>query len=109
MEMQTYICDNDLLNYQKKFKALSDNIRLSLLHILATNGKTCVCNLSKLLKLSQSKLSYHLKILLDVNFITVEKEGKWNYYSANSHELKKVLSNELCCLFYPSSTDCKTP
>ncbi|TXL65178.1 winged helix-turn-helix transcriptional regulator [Cerasibacillus terrae] len=89
-----------MLNYQKKFKSLSDSNRLYILHILATNGKTCVCDLSELLKLSQSKLSYHLKILLDANFITVEKEGKWNYYSANSNELKKVLSNELCCLFY---------
>lgn len=109
MEAQVYVCNNDLLNYQEKFKALSDNIRLSILHILSINGKTCVCSLSQLLKLSQSKLSYHLKILLDVNFITVEKEGKWNYYQANTHELKKVLSNELCCLFYPSSTSCTPP
>lgn len=94
-------CDSTLLNYEKKFKALSDQKRLHILRILATDGKTCVCDLSELLALAQSKLSYHLKILLDMNFISVEKEGKWNYYSANSNEIKKILSPDLCCLFYP--------
>lgn len=95
------VCDTTLLDHEKNFKALADQKRLHILRILATEGRTCVCDLSELLALPQSKLSYHLKILLDVNFITVEREGKWNYYSANSNAIKKVLSSDLCCLFYP--------
>ncbi|MET3656247.1 metalloregulator ArsR/SmtB family transcription factor [Sporosarcina sp. FSL K6-1540] len=95
------VCDTTLLDYEKKFKALSDRNRLYIMRILSTEGKTCVCDLSGLLELTQSKLSYHLKILLDVNFISVERVGKWNYYSANPTEIKKVLSPDLCCLFYP--------
>ena len=94
---------NTILEYKKKFKALSDENRLYILQILAENGRTCVCDLSEILRLNQSKLSYHLKVLLDVGFISVEKEGKWNYYSARSKELKKVLSEDLCCTFYPSN------
>src|SRR5699024_11632048 len=101
MVKQTAVCDTTLLDYEKKFKALSDHKRLYILRILATEGKTCVCDLSELLALPQSKLSYHLKILLDVKFISVEKEGKWNYYSANPYEIKKILSSDLSCLFYP--------
>ena|SRR5690625_2411198 len=101
MTKQLDVCDITLPDYEKKFKALSDRKRLHILRILATEGRTCVCDLSELLELTQSKLSYHLKILLDVNFISVEREGKWNYYSANSNEIKKVLSPDLCCLFYP--------
>ena len=56
------VCDTTLLDYEKKFKALSDHKRLYILRILATEGKTCVCDLSELLALPQSKLSYHLKI-----------------------------------------------
>jgi len=100
MIKQPDVCDTTLLDYEKKFKALSDHKRLYILRILATEGKTCVCDLSELLELPQSKLSYHLKILLDVNFISVEKEGKWNYYSANPNEIKKILSSDLCCLFF---------
>lgn len=99
MEVDTL--SEDLLLYQKTFKALSDTNRLYILQILATKGRTCVCDLSALLALSQSKLSYHLKILLDTNFISVEKEGKWNYYSAKPNEIKKILSDDLCCIFYP--------
>jgi len=93
----------DLLKYKKFFKALSDENRLFILQILTENGRTCVCDLSELLNLSQSRLSYHLKILLDVGFISVENEGKWNYYSAKPKKLKKVLSEDLCCKFYPSN------
>ncbi|TQS76631.1 winged helix-turn-helix transcriptional regulator [Ornithinibacillus gellani] len=101
MAKQMGICDTTLFDHEKSFKALSDQKRLHILRILATKGRTFVCDLGELLGLPQSKLSYHLKILLDMNFISVEKEGKWNYYSANSNEIKKVLSSDLCCLFYP--------
>lgn len=94
------INNENLQTYETKFKALADSKRLFILHILSTRGRTCVCDLTELLQLPQSKLSYHLKILLDANFINVEKEGKWNYYSCRPNELKKVLSNDLCYLFY---------
>src|SRR5699024_11498092 len=100
MVKQTAVCDTTLLDYEKKFKALSDHKRLYILRSLATEGKTCVCDLSELLALSQSKLSYHLKILLDVKVISVEKEGKRNYYSANPNEIKLIVSIYLCCLCY---------
>src|SRR5690625_8051002 len=98
MVKQTAVCDTTLLDYEKNFKALSDQKSLHILRILATEGRTCVCDLSELIALPQSKLSYHLKKLLDVNFISAEIEGKWNYYSANSDENKKIVSQDICCL-----------
>src|SRR5699024_5896822 len=103
MVKQTAVCDTTLLDYEKKFKALSDHKRLYILRILATAGKTCVCDLSELLALPQSKLSYHLKTLLDVTFISAANEATSNYYSANPNQIKKILSSDLCCLFYPES------
>jgi len=58
-----------------------------------------VCDLTEFFGISQSKLSYHLKILLDANLITKEKKGTWNYYDLNNEELNHLLSEELCCLF----------
>ncbi|MEH7234427.1 transcriptional regulator, partial [Bacillus safensis] len=49
-----------------------------------------------------SKLSYHLKILLDADLITKETRGTWSYYSLNEKEVNHLLSTELCCLFRPS-------
>ncbi|MBO1004560.1 ArsR/SmtB family transcription factor [Pseudogracilibacillus auburnensis] len=96
-----HVSNKELKHFKAKFKALSDENRLYILHILAANGKTCVCDLSEQLNLSQSRLSYHLKVLMDAYFISVEKQGKWNYYFTNREEIKKVLSPDLCCLFYP--------
>lgn len=85
--------------YEQKFKALADQKRLEVMHELCQRGQTCVCDLTEFFGISQSKLSYHLKILLDANLITKEKKGTWNYYDLNNEELNNLLSEELCCLF----------
>nr|WP_307227963.1 metalloregulator ArsR/SmtB family transcription factor [Bacillus chungangensis] len=90
-----------LKTYEAKFKALADQIRLKILYELNQRGQVCVCDLTEIVGLSQSKLSYHLKILLDANLIEREKKGIWNYYSLNEIEVRNLLSEELCCIFYP--------
>ncbi len=89
-------------HYELKFKALSDKKRLHLLNVLCENGPTCVCDLIEQFQMTQSKLSYHLKILLDADLITKETRGTWSYYSLNEKEVNHLLSPELCCLFRPS-------
>ncbi|MDI2882332.1 metalloregulator ArsR/SmtB family transcription factor [Clostridioides difficile] len=86
---------NDIKLYELVFRALSDNIRLDILVELNKRESICVCNLVELFNISQSKLSYHLKMLLDANLITKERQGKWNYYSINMGEIEKILSKEL--------------
>lgn len=88
--------------YELKFKALADQLRLKILFELNQRGQICVCDLTEIVGLSQSKLSYHLKILLDANLILREKIGTWNYYQLNDSEIKNLLSEELCCIFYPN-------
>jgi len=95
------IDDAILSTYEQKFKALSDKNRLKIIYELNQKGKVCVCDLTDLLGLPQSKLSYHLKMLLDANVILMERIGKWNYYELNEIEIKGLLSEQLCCIFYP--------
>lgn len=87
--------------YEAKFKALADRLRLKIMYELNQRGQVCVCDLVEIVGLSQSKLSYHLKILLDANLIEREKIGTWNYYRLKEGEVRAVLSEELCCIFYP--------
>jgi ArsR family transcriptional regulator, arsenate/arsenite/antimonite-responsive transcriptional repressor len=89
--------------YEKKFKALADKKRLQILNILTARGEVCVCDLSPEMDMPQSKLSYHLKMLLDADLITREKRGTWNFYKVNVTEVNHLLSKELCCLFLPDS------
>ena len=88
--------------YEVKFKALADRKRLQIMYELTQRGKTCVCDLCEIMEMAQSKLSYHLKILLDANLITKEIIGTWSYYEINNSAVNGLLSEELCCIFKPS-------
>ncbi|MVO76299.1 metalloregulator ArsR/SmtB family transcription factor, partial [Paeniclostridium sordellii] len=55
------------MSYEAIFKALADKRRLEILKTLNKRGSMCVCKLVDEFELSQSKLSYHLKLLLDSN------------------------------------------
>lgn len=70
-------------HYAKLFKALSDSKRLKILEILA-NGEVCACDLLEDLELSQSGLSYHMKILVSTDLVVARQEGKWTYYQIES-------------------------
>jgi ArsR family transcriptional regulator, arsenate/arsenite/antimonite-responsive transcriptional repressor len=88
--------------YEAKFKALADRRRLQILHMLRQNGTMCVCDLVDVMGIPQSKLSYHLKILLDAGFIIKETKGTWSYYSLHQEEIAQLLSEKLCRHFCPS-------
>jgi ArsR family transcriptional regulator len=89
--------------YEAKFKALADKQRLQIMYELTQRGKICVCDLSEIVEMAQSKLSYHLKILLEANLIKKETSGTWSYYEINQQEVEHLLSEELCCIFRPKS------
>ena len=77
------------------FKALSDPIRLDILKKLCSAESVCVCELTDIFDISQSKLSYHLKLLLSANLISKTSKGKWNFYSVNKDAISRVLTYEV--------------
>lgn len=77
------------------FKALSDPIRLEILKRLYSEESVCVCKLVDMFDISQSKLSYHLKMLLSANLIDKTSQGKWNYYSVNKDSISRVLTYDV--------------
>lgn len=63
----------------KVFKALCDPKRLAILEQLRS-GEKCACVLQGPLDLTQSGLSYHMKILCDSGLVVSRQEGKWTHY-----------------------------
>lgn len=63
----------------KVFKALCDPKRLAILEQLRS-GEKCACVLQEPMDLTQSGLSYHMKILCDSGIVTSRQEGKWTHY-----------------------------
>ena len=85
--------------YEKMFNALADKIRLKILNQISqsSNKSLCVCDSEELWDIKQSKLSYHLKKLVDANVLIAEKHGTWNYYKINEQQIQVVLNEDTCC------------
>lgn len=82
--------DRDLEKTAKIFKAFSVSIRLEILDLLK-NGEQCACDLLEKLDLTQSGLSYHMKILIESGIVTSREEGKWVYYSISEQGRQKII------------------
>lgn len=74
-------------NFLKNMGALNDETRVHILKFIATHKEVCVCDIESSFSMNQSRISRHLKILKEANFLEVDRRGKWAYYS-----LKKPLS-----------------
>jgi ArsR family transcriptional regulator len=70
-----------------RFRALGDPTRLRILDLVA-QGEQCVCELAEAIDIPQPLLSHYLKILREAGFITVRKDGRWNYYAMNRERLE---------------------
>lgn len=64
------------------FHALSEPIRTRTIELLQQQ-ELCVCELCELLDISQSKLSFHLKVLKSAELVHTRQEGRWIYYRLN--------------------------
>lgn len=74
-------------------KALADPVRAQMLQLLRRHGgEVCQCELQPLFDLSQPTLSHHLRKLADAGLVTVERRGKWAYYSINEQALEGLKS-----------------
>lgn len=69
----------DHQEHAKVFKALCDPKRLAILEQLR-GGEKCACMLLEPMDLTQSGLSYHMKILCDSGLVDSWQEGKWTHY-----------------------------
>ena len=61
-------------------QALADPIRLTVMYALLSQP-LCVCVIKGVVRIADSKLSYHLTILKEQDFISGEQQGNWIIYS----------------------------
>lgn len=74
---------------QAMLKGLSDPIRLTVIEQLGA-GERCVCDLTTDLQLSQSRLSFHLKVLREAGLISDRQSGRWVYYRLRPEALQAL-------------------
>ena len=73
----------------KIFKALCDEKRLYILELLK-GGEKCACALIEDMKIGQSALSYHMKILCESGIVVSRKDGKWTHYRLSEAGIKEA-------------------
>ena len=73
------------MNIIQIMKALADETRLRLVHLLQ-NQELNVNELVTILGMGQSRISRHLKILSDAGVVTYRRDGLWSFYSLNKTE-----------------------
>lgn len=64
-------------------KALADETRLRLLGVLARHELN-VGEIVQVMKMGQSRISRHLKILMDAGFVACKRNGLWAFYATAS-------------------------
>lgn len=73
----------------KSFHALSDPLRLKIIESLRED-EYCVADLCEHLNVSQSKLSFHLRVLKEASIVRSRPQGRWTYYSLNLPQIVAI-------------------
>lgn len=76
------------------FKVFGDSTRIKIICALF-ESEMCVCDLSALLKVSQSAISHQLKTLKAARLVKYRREGKVIYYSLDDEHIKHVFDEGL--------------
>ncbi|HHY05773.1 MAG TPA: winged helix-turn-helix transcriptional regulator [Clostridia bacterium] len=76
------------------FKALGDETRVKLLHALSQE-ELCVCDLSKVVEMSQSLVSHQLRVLRNLKLVKYRKAGKMVYYSLDDDHIINLFTQGL--------------
>ncbi|WP_299987699.1 metalloregulator ArsR/SmtB family transcription factor [uncultured Pontibacter sp.] len=66
---------------EQVLKALADDSRLRMLHLILRNKEMCTSDLEHVLDFTQTKTSRHLAYLRNAGLVTPRKLDQWVYYS----------------------------
>ena len=72
--------EKDLETISGVYNALSDPLRLTIMYLIK-DQPLCVCVIKEIIRIADSKLSYHLTVLKESGLINGEYHGNWNIYS----------------------------
>jgi ArsR family transcriptional regulator len=85
------LSQDEAVELERLFKALSDRHRLRILNVLLQAGHAvCVCEFQPTLGISQPTVSHHLKQLVEAGILEREKRGTYGYYRLKPGMLDRI-------------------
>lgn len=90
-QVQSVLPDDDTLSrLSELFKVFGDGTRIRILYVLF-EAEVCVCDLAKLLGMTQSAVSHQLRILKQARLIKSRRDGKTVFYSLADDHVSTLL------------------
>lgn len=83
--------DETLYDLAELFKMFGDSTRVKILYALL-EAELCVCDISKLMDVSQSAVSHQLRVLKGGKLVKYRREGKTMYYSLADEHVRRIIS-----------------
>ena len=83
--------DETLYDLAELFKIFGDSTRVKILYALL-ESELCVCDIAKLMEVSQSAVSHQLRVLKGSKLVKFRREGKVVYYSLADEHVIRILS-----------------
>lgn len=83
--------DETLYDLAELFKVFGDSTRVKLLYALFED-ELCVCDLARLLGLTQSAVSHQLRVLKGSRLVKPRREGRTVYYSLADEHVRLILA-----------------
>ena len=79
-----------LYDLAEVFRVFGDTTRIRILYVLFER-ELCVCDIAKLLGMTQSAVSHQLRILKDANLVGNRREGKTIYYFLSDEHVRTII------------------
>ncbi len=83
--------DELLYDLAELFKMFGDSTRVKILYALL-ESELCVCDIAKLLDVTQSAVSHQLRVLRSGKLVKCRREGKTMFYSLADEHVVRILS-----------------
>ena len=83
--------ETELYDLAELFKVFGDSTRIRILFVLF-EAEVCVCDLAKVLNMTQSAISHQLRILKQNKLVNSRREGKSVFYSLAAGHVRTIIA-----------------
>jgi len=83
-----------LYDLAELYKVFGDSTRIRILFVLL-QSEMCVCDIAKMLSMSQSAISHQLRVLKQSRLVKFRREGKVMFYSLADAHIQTILDQGL--------------
>ena len=88
---QTKPEETELYDLAELFKVFGDSTRIRILFVLSS-AEVCVCDLARVLNMTQSAISHQLRILKQNKLVKSRREGKSIFYSLADGHVSTIIA-----------------